>query len=77
MLNPFYLSLVARLETEADGECDESFHGDVEKTNEHFRHIGLTIGLARLIKIHKALINEIQQQLKGDENKNINESGFN
>lgn len=62
--NPFYLYLLAQLAQEEASETTTVFQGDVGNTNNHFRSVGLALGLVRIKDLHLGVIEDLRQQIK-------------
>jgi len=42
----------------------EELTTDETETNKHFKLVGITIGLARIVKIHTGRINDLKEKVK-------------
>ena len=52
------------MQQEAVAALEEVMSGDVSKANEHFRLLGVSIGLTRIAKIHAGLIKDLETKRK-------------
>ena len=72
--NPHYLYLLARLAVEERQATEEVFRGGVNETVEqHFKHIGLVLGLVRIKDLHMGQIVDLEttvQELAQNERTN-------
>jgi hypothetical protein len=51
------------------GICDNAVReGDADRPYEHFKVLGMSIGLGRIVEIHDALISELKTKQKDEPN---------
>lgn len=62
--NPFYLTLLASLVAEEQAATAEVFQAEPDPGNQHFKAVGMALGLARIKDLHVGKIADLQELVK-------------